>query len=209
MGHLRLAVLASGRGTNLQSILDASREGRLNASVVAVLSDKEEAFALERARSAGIPAYYVNPRGYSSREEYEEALLGVIRYSRTDCVVLAGFMRVLSPYFINAAGVPILNIHPSLLPAFPGLHAQRQALEYGVRYSGCTVHFVDEGVDSGPIILQAVVPVLPTDTEETLAERILAKEHIIYPRALQMLSEGRVIRRGRKVIILEEGETNE
>ncbi|MCR4443418.1 MAG: phosphoribosylglycinamide formyltransferase [Peptococcaceae bacterium] len=209
MAHLRLAVLASGRGTNLQSILDAGREGRLDASVAAVVSDKEGAFALERARLAGIPAYYVNPRGYCSKEEYEEALLGVVRYSRADCVVLAGFMRVLSPYFIKAAGVPILNIHPSILPSFPGLHAQRQALEYGVRYSGCTVHFVDEGVDSGPIILQAVVPVLPSDTEESLAARILEKEHIIYPEALQLLCEGRVLRRGRKVIILEEGEINE
>lgn len=208
MAHLRLAVFASGRGTNLQSILDACRDDGLDASVVTVLSDKRDAPALKRASSQGIPVHWVDPQGYGSKEEFEEELLRLTKSYQVDYILLAGYMRVLSPYFINQAGVPIINIHPSLLPAFPGLHAQRQALEYGVRYSGCTVHFVDEGVDSGPIILQDVVPVLENDTEESLSERILLKEHILYPRVVRLLSEGRIIRRGRRVIILEEGEKN-
>ena len=209
MSHLRLAVLASGRGTNLQSLLDASGDGRLNASVQVVLSDKRDAQALERARKAGITCSWVNPADFAAKQEYEEELLKHIRGHNIDYIVLAGYMRVLSPYFIRQAQIPIVNIHPSLLPSFPGLHAQKQALEYGVRYSGCTVHFVDEGVDSGPIILQAVVPVLPDDTEDTLAARILVEEHKIYPRALQLLSEGRVSRMPKRVVILKEEKEDE
>ena len=205
MSHLRLAVLASGRGTNLQSLLDACGDGRLNASVCLVLSDKKGAQALERARLAGIPCSWVNPAAFAAKQEYEEELIKLIRSHNIDYIVLAGYMRVLTPYFIHHADIPIVNIHPSLLPAFPGLHAQKQALEYGVRYSGCTVHFVDEGVDSGPIILQAVVTVLPGDTEDSLAARILAEEHKIYPQALQLLSERRISRQARRVVILEEG----
>lgn len=209
MSQLRLAVLASGRGSNLQSILNAIRAGKLNASVEAVLSDKQEAFALKRAKEEGIPTYCVNPKVYYDKSDFEQALLEIIKSYQVDYIILAGFMRVLTSYFIQNAGVPILNIHPSLLPAFQGLNAQKQALDYGVRYSGCTVHFIDEGVDSGPIILQSVVPVLPDDTEETLSKRILEKEHEIYPRAIQLLSEERIVCRGRRVMILKEGEDNE
>lgn len=206
MPHLKLAVLASGRGSNLQAILEAIRVKQLNASVVVVISDKEKAAALERAQENKLPGFFVNPRNYNSKEAFENTLLDIIREKGAHCIVLAGFMRVLSSYFIRQAGIPILNIHPSLLPSFPGLHAQKQAVDYGVRYSGCTVHFVDEGVDSGPIILQAVVPLYPEDTEDTLADRILKEEHVLYPKALKLLSEGRVRCCGRKVNIIGEGD---
>ncbi|MBZ4654640.1 MAG: purN [Peptococcaceae bacterium] len=208
MAHLRLAVLASGRGSNLQALLDASEAGQMNASVVVVISDKEKAQALERARKHGISAVWVNPRDYRGKEDFEAVLIEVIKGHKVDLILLAGFMRILSSYFVRQAGIPILNIHPSLLPAFPGLNAQKQAIDYGVRYSGCTVHFVDEGVDSGPIILQAVVPVFPDDSEETLAMRILVEEHKLYPQAVQLLSEGRIRCAGRKVIISGEGEVD-
>jgi phosphoribosylglycinamide formyltransferase-1 len=206
MPHLKLAVLASGRGSNLQAILDAIGRKYLNASVVAVLTDNEKAQALSRAEKYNIPGCWVNPAEFASKEVFEEKLLEIIRANKADCIILAGFMRVLSSFFVKKAGVPILNIHPSLLPAFPGLRAQKQAVSYGVRYSGCTVHFVDEGVDSGPIILQAVVPVYSDDTEDTLAERILKEEHRLYPEAIKLLSEDRLICSGRKVIIKGEGE---
>lgn len=209
MSRLRLAVLASGRGSNLQSILDAIHAGKLNASVAVVISDKQEALALKRAQEEGIPAYCVNPKVYYDKSDFEQAILEKIKTYQVNYIILAGFMRVLTSYFIQNAGVPILNIHPSLLPSFQGLNAQKQALDYGVKYSGCTVHFVDEGVDSGPIIMQSVVPVLPDDTEETLAKRILEKEHEIYPKVIQLLSEDRVICRGRRVMILKEGEDHE
>lgn len=206
MKPLRLAVLASGRGSNLQALLEAGEGGQMNASVAVVISDKEKAQALERARKHGIPALWINPKDFSCKEDFEAAVLEEIKTYKADYILLAGFMRILSPFFIRQAGIPILNIHPSLLPAFPGLNAQKQALDYGVRYSGCTVHFVDEGVDSGPIILQAVVPVFPEDSEETLAMRILKEEHRLYPLAVRLLSEGRIRCEGRKVIILGEGE---
>lgn len=206
MPHLKLAVLASGRGSNLQAILEAIERKYLNASVVAVLTDKEKAQALRRAEKHNIPGYWVNPAEFVSKEAFEEKLLEIIRANKADCIILAGFMRVLSSFFVKEAGVPILNIHPSLLPSFPGLRAQRQAVNYGVRYSGCTVHFVDEGVDSGPIILQAVVPVYSDDTEDTLAERILKEEHRLYPEAIKLLSEDRLLCSGRKVIIKGEGD---
>lgn len=209
MSHLRLAVLASGRGSNLQAILDAKNAGVLDASVVVVISDKQEAFALKRAKEEDIPCFCVNPKVYYDKSDFEQAVLEKIKGYEVDCIILAGFMRVLSSYFIQNAGMPILNIHPSLLPSFQGLNAQKQALDYGVRYSGCTVHFVDEGVDSGPIIAQIVVPVLAEDTEETLSERILEKEHEIYPQVIQLLSEQRIVCRGRRVMILKEGEENE
>ncbi len=209
MKPLSLAVLASGRGSNFQAIYQAIGAGVLQARIDVVLSDKEEAPVLDKARGAGIPAFGLNIKNYSSKEQFEAALLEIIREYQCDCIVLAGYMRVLTPYFIRNAGRPILNIHPSLLPAFPGLHAQRQALDYGVRYSGCTVHFVDEGVDTGPIIMQAVVPVYPDDDEESLSQRILQEEHRIYPQVLALLSQGRIKREGRKVIILGEGDKNE
>jgi phosphoribosylglycinamide formyltransferase-1 len=201
MKRLRLAVLASGRGSNLQSILDGCKKGTVNAEVVVVLSDKKEALALERAQREKIPAFWLNPADFAEKKEFEEGILKVIAEFNVDYIVLAGFMRVFSPVFMRGAKVPIINIHPSLLPAFTGLDAQRQALEYGVRYSGCTVHFIDEGVDTGPIILQAVVPVYDDDTEETLSLRILQEEHQLYPKVIQLLSEGRIHCKGRKVII--------
>lgn len=209
MNKRRLAVLASGRGSNLQNILDACKDGQIKAEVVVVISDKEQALALERASKEGIPAFWLDPTIFTTKAEYEEKLYQAINEYQVDFVLLAGFMRVLSPVFIQGVKVPILNIHPSLLPAFTGLKAQRQALEYGVRYSGCTVHFVDQGVDTGPIILQAVVPVNPHDTEESLTERILQEEHRLYPRVVQLLCEGKIHCEGRRVIITEEAQESE
>ena len=198
---LPIAVLASGRGSNLQAILDAIKSGALDAQVVVVLSDKPNAKALERAAAEGIPAYHVDPKAYADKAAYEAALLDHIDKYHCELICLAGYMRILSPYFVQHAPCRIMNIHPSLLPSFPGLHAHQQALDYGVKYSGCTVHFVDEGVDSGAIIFQEIVDVYPDDTEDTLSERILVKEHQVYPKAIQMFAEGRLSFDGRRVIV--------
>ncbi len=198
---LPIAVLASGRGSNLQAILDAIKAQTLDAQVMVVLSDKPDAKALDRARAEGIEAYYINPKAYADKAAYEKALLEHIVPYNCALICLAGYMRILSPYFVQHAPCRIMNIHPSLLPSFPGLHAHQQALDYGVKYSGCTVHFVDEGVDSGSIIFQEIVDVLPDDTEDTLAERILVKEHQVYPKAIQMFAEGRLSFDGRRVIV--------
>lgn len=200
---LRIAVLASGRGSNLQAILDAIGEDRLNGRVVVVISDNPQAKALERARIAKIPARLLAPSGYENKADYERALARCCQEYKAQVVALAGFMRILGSTFLGYFPQRVVNIHPSLLPAFPGLHAHEQAIKHGVRYSGCTVHFVDEGVDSGPIILQAVVPVLSEDDEETLSERILVQEHRIYPRALQLIGEGRLLVEGRRVYFTE------
>lgn len=200
-GRLRVGVLASGRGSNLQAIMDAIAAGRVPAQVVVVLSDKPGAAALERARAAGIPAEFVDPADFPTREAFDRRLAERLMAYGVDLVVLAGFMRILSPVFVRAFPGRIMNIHPSLLPAFPGLHAQRQALEHGVKVSGCTVHFVDEGLDSGPIILQAAVPVRDDDSEESLAARILEEEHRLYPEAVRLFAEGRLEVRGRRVYI--------
>lgn len=201
MAKLRLGVLASGRGSNLQAIMDAAAAGRLEAEVAVVVSDKKEALALERARSRGIPAVHIDPRSFASKEEYEAAVVETLNRHGVELVCLAGYMRLVGKTMLQAFPNRIMNIHPALLPAFPGLNAQKQAVEYGVRYSGCTVHFVDEGVDTGPIILQAVVPVLPDDTPETLAARILEQEHRIYPEAIALFAAGRLEIRGRRVYI--------
>ncbi|WP_027717806.1 phosphoribosylglycinamide formyltransferase [Desulfovirgula thermocuniculi] len=201
MGKLRLGVLASGRGSNLQAIMDAAAAGRLEAEVAVVVSDKKEALALERARSRGIPAVHIDPGSFASKEDYEAAVVETLNKHGVELVCLAGYMRLVGKTMLRAFPNRIMNIHPALLPAFPGLNAQKQAVEYGVRYSGCTVHFVDEGVDTGPIILQAVVPVLPDDTPETLAARILEQEHRIYPEAIALFAAGRLEIRGRKVYI--------
>jgi phosphoribosylglycinamide formyltransferase-1 len=198
---LRVVVLASGRGSNLQSILDSIQKGHLFATVVAVISDNPEAQALERARAQGIPAVLVHPPIFASKQEYEQQLLKVCEAHQAELVVLAGYMRLLGSTFLTHFHNRVLNIHPALLPSFTGLHAHRQALEYGVRFSGCTVHFVDEGMDTGPILLQAVVAVEPQDTEETLAERILLQEHRLYPQALELIARGKVRIEGRKVHI--------
>ena len=201
---LGVGVLASGRGSNLQAILEATRVPGFPARVAVVVSDREGAAALERAAAAGVPAVFLNPKDFGERAAWESALARALEDHGVGLVCLAGFMRILSPVFIRRFAGRILNVHPSLLPAFPGLHAPRQALEHGVRVAGATVHFVDEGVDTGPIVLQASVPVLPDDTEESLAARILVQEHRLYPTAVRLFAEGRLRIAGRRVVI-EEG----
>lgn len=198
---LKIGVLASGRGSNLQALIDALKDGERSYEIAAVISDKENAQALTRANDNNIPSAFINPREFLSKEDFELAILEVIKKHKCNLICLAGFMRILTPVFITEAGVKIVNIHPSLLPAFPGLNAHQQALDYGVKYSGCTVHFVDEGVDSGPIILQAVVPVEDNDTVETLSQRILKEEHRLYPLAIKLIAEEKVNVEGRKVKI--------
>ena len=195
----RLAILLSGRGSNFEAIADSIRQGRLPARIEVVVSNLASAAGLEKARTRGLKTLVIPSRGVP-REDYDRSLVYELRRHRVELVCLAGFMRILSPVFVRAFPNRILNIHPSLLPAFPGLHPQRQALEYGVGFSGCTVHLVDEGVDSGPILLQAAVPVLESDDEESLAARILAEEHRLYPQAIGMLVRGEVRLEGRRVV---------
>jgi phosphoribosylglycinamide formyltransferase-1 len=201
---LRVGVLASGRGSNLQAILDETSTGGIGVEVAVVLCDVENARALERAREAGVPALYIAPGRFRTKLEpgVERAYAEALERHRVDVVALAGFMRILHDDFLARFAGRVVNIHPSLLPAFPGLDAQRKALECGVKWTGATVHFVDAGVDSGPIILQEVVPVVPGDTTESLSARILEREHEIYPRALQYIAEGRIRIEGRTVTIL-------
>ena len=198
-----LGVLCSGRGTNLQSILAAVDSGQISAPVGVVLTDKPEAKALERAEKAGIPHFCVDRKQYADQQAFEEALVGKLRAHGVTLVILAGFMRILSPYFVHEFPERILNIHPSLLPSFGGAHAHRDVLAYGVKVSGCTIHFVDEGMDSGPIILQTAVPVLDGDDEDALAARVLEQEHRLYPRAIALFLDGKLKIEGRKVRILE------
>lgn len=203
-GCLRLVVLVSGRGSNLQAILDAIEAGALPARVCAVISDHPEAPALQRARARGVPAISLPKRRGEARDAYSARLAALCKEYHPELVVLAGFMRILGEPFLEAFPQRVINIHPALLPSFPGKNAQRQALEYGVRFSGCTVHFVDVGVDSGPIILQAVVPVLPDDTVEALSQRILREEHHLLPQAIALFAAGRLRVEGRRVRILPE-----
>ena len=196
-----LGVLCSGRGTNLQSIIAAIESGQIPGKIGLVLTDKPEAKALERADKAGIPHACVDRRACASKQEFEEQLAARLKEAGVTLVILAGFMRILSPYFVQEFKGRIMNIHPSLLPSFGGAHAHRDVLAYGVKVSGCTIHFVDEGMDSGPIILQDTVPVLDDDTEDTLAARVLEKEHILYPRAIELYLNGRLQIDGRHVKI--------
>jgi len=198
---LRLGALASGGGTNLQSIIDNCKNGSIDAEVAIVITNKPGAGALDRARNAGIPTLCIDHRDFPDRQEYDREIVKALKNAGVELVVLAGFMRIITETFLDAFPGRIMNIHPALLPAFPGLHVQKKAIEYGARFSGCTVHFVDGGVDTGPIIIQAVVPVLDSDTEETLAARILAQEHRVYPRAIQLFSENRLRIEGRRVVI--------
>jgi len=200
---LRVGVLASGRGSNFRALVEAAAAGRMPASVVVLVSDRAGAPVLDIARAHGIDAVVVDPRSHPSREAHEKAVIGVLEERRVGLVCLAGYMRLLTGGFVGHFTGRLLNIHPSLLPAFPGLHPHRQALEHGVKVSGATVHFVDEGVDSGPIVLQAAVPVRPEDTEATLSDRILAEEHRLYPEAVRLFAEGRLEIRGRRVHIRE------
>jgi len=199
--RLAVGVLVSGRGSNLQALLDACAAAEFPARVVVVVSDRDHAPALERARAAGIEAVWINPKDFVTRESFDAALVRELEKRQVGLVCNAGFMRILSSVWVQAFAGRALNIHPSLLPAFPGLHAQRQALEHGAKVAGCTVHFVDEAVDAGPIVLQSAVPVEPDDTEETLSARILKEEHRIYPAAVRLFAEGRLEIVGRRVII--------
>lgn len=198
---VKLGVLISGAGTNLQALIDAAGRGELRAEIRVVISNRAGAQGLERARRHGIPARVIEHRRFPSREDFDRALAEALSEYRVELVVCAGFMRLLSPVMLAAFPDRIMNIHPALLPAFPGVHAQRAALEHGVRFTGCTVFFVREGLDDGPIIVQAVVPVLPGDDEERLSERIRAQEHRIYPWAIQLFGEGRLAIEGRTVRI--------
>jgi phosphoribosylglycinamide formyltransferase-1 len=199
--RLRVAVLASGRGSNLQSMLAAAAGDDFPARVVLVMSDRERAPALERAARAGVPAAFLNPKDFADRPAFDAALIELLEDARAELVCLAGFMRILGAAFVRHFAGRVMNIHPSLLPAFPGLTAPRQALAYGVKVSGVTVHFVDEGVDTGPIIVQSAVPVLDTDTEESLASRILVEEHRLYPEAIRLYALGRLRLDGRRVAV--------
>jgi phosphoribosylglycinamide formyltransferase-1 len=202
---LRVAVLASGRGSNLQAVIDAIETGTVQAKIVAVISNKKEAPALERARRHGLSALFVDPNRYAgrpdSREAYDRELLDALRRHDVGLVLLAGYMKIVTRVLVEAFANRMMNIHPSLLPSFPGLDVQKKAIEWGCKLAGCTVHFVTEGVDEGPIILQAAVPILDDDTPETLAARILEQEHKIYPRAVQLFAEGRLRVEGRRVFI--------
>ncbi len=200
MNKLKIAVLVSGRGSNLQAIIDNIEKCALTAELAVVISDQPDAYALERARKHNIPAVHVSPKGYrDKRDAYDALLVEELRKRNVELVCLAGFMRIITPTLIKAFPNRILNIHPSLLPSFPGLHVQKKALDHGAKFSGCTVHFVDEGMDTGPIIIQAVVPILDNDTEDSLSERILKQEHKIYSRAIQLYAEGRLKVEGRRV----------
>ena len=196
-----LGVLISGSGSNLQAIMDAIEEKRLDAVIRVVISNRDDAYGLVRAKKGNIPTEVVDHRKFASREAYDQALIEILQARGAELIVLAGFMRLLSPLFVKTFSNRIMNIHPSLLPAFPGLHVQKKAVDYGVRFSGCTVHFVNEECDEGPIIIQAVVPVFPEETEESLSARILKEEHRIYPRAIQLYSEGRLHVVGRRVLV--------
>jgi phosphoribosylglycinamide formyltransferase 1 len=198
---LTLAVLVSGNGSNLQAIIDRIEAGEINARIACVISNTPGVYALERAQRHGIPTVIHANGGFATRREYDTALVEVLRAHRVELVVLAGFMRILSDVMIGAFPGAVINIHPALLPAFPGLHAQRQALEYGVKFSGCTVHLVDHGTDTGSIILQAVVPVMQDDSEESLSRRILKEEHRIFPEAIRLFAEGKLSFHGRQVRI--------
>mgnify|MGYP001583277929 CR=1 FL=1 len=201
---LKLGILASGNGSNLQAIIDAIETKRLDAEIRVVISDNPNAYALERAKKHSIKTAIITKEKFPKKENFDAELAAALKESNVELVVLAGFMRILSPIVIKMFPPPkagVMNIHPSLLPSFPGLDAQKKALDYGVKFSGCTVHFVDDGVDTGPIITQAVVSVKEGDTVETLSKRILSEEHRIYPEAIRLFSEGRLVIQGRRVSI--------
>jgi phosphoribosylglycinamide formyltransferase-1 len=193
--RLRVAVLASGRGSNLQAVIDAIESGQVPAEIVCVISNKKDAVALERARKHGLKDLFVDPK------PYDLALLEILQQHEVELVLLAGYMKIVTAVLVNAYANRMMNIHPSLLPSFPGLDVQKKAIEWGCKLAGCTVHFVTEGVDEGPIIIQAAVPIVDHDTPDTLAERILVQEHKIYPRAVQLFAEGRLRVEGRRVRI--------
>lgn len=198
---LTIGVLASGRGSNFQAIIDSIESGFLRARIAVLITDNPDAYAIERARKHNIDALIIKPRDFSNKDLYYSHIAEELKKRGVELVILAGFMRVVGKSLIDAFRNRIMNIHPALLPSFPGLHGQKEAADYGVKISGCTVHFVDEGVDTGPIIIQAAVPAYEDDTEETLSERILKQEHRIFPYAIKLYSEGKITVRGRKVFI--------
>ena len=202
---LRVAVLASGRGSNLQAVVDAIEAGWVQAQIVVVISNKKNAVALERARKHGLKDLFVDPKPFAgrpdSREAYDQSLLEILQQHEVELVLLAGYMKIVTAVLVNAYANRMMNIHPSLLPSFPGLDVQKKAIDWGCKLAGCTVHVVTEGVDEGPIIIQAAVPILDGDTPDTLAARILVQEHKIYPRAVELFAEGRLKVEGRRVFI--------
>jgi phosphoribosylglycinamide formyltransferase-1 len=201
MERLSVGVLASGRGSNFQAIIDAIEARTLQASVRLLIVDNPDAYAIERAKKHAIPYIFLNPGDFSSKDDFFIKIADELRARGVQLVILAGFMRIVRKPLIDVFPSRIMNIHPALLPSFPGLHGQQQAVDYGVKISGCTVHFVDEGMDTGPVIIQAAVPVSPEDTEETLSERILKLEHRIFPEAIRLYAEGRIRIEGRVVRI--------
>jgi len=201
----RIAVFLSGRGSNFMAIREAVGKGAIDAAIGFVFSNKEDAPGLIKAREWGLETLSLNPKLFATREDYDRAIIRELEQRRIDLVCLAGYIKVLTPELCDAFRHRLINVHPALLPSFPGLHVQQKAIDWGVRYSGCTVHFVAAEVDMGPIILQAAVPVLQDDTEETLAARILVEEHRIYPEAIRLYFDGRIEVRGRRVFVLEPG----
>lgn len=198
---VKLGVLVSGSGSNLQAIIDNIESGHLDASIEVVISNNPDAYALKRTQKHNIHSVVIRHQDYISREEFEKTMIEVLQAYSVELVILAGFMRILSPFFLKFYPMRIMNIHPAILPSFQGTHAQKKAADYGVKFSGCSVHFVDEGIDTGPVIIQAVVPVYDEDTEDSLSARILKEEHKIYSQAIQFYAEGRIIIEGRKVRI--------
>jgi len=202
MNKVKVGALVSGRGSNLQAIIDNIENDALSAEVSVVISDQADAYALERAKKHNIPAVHVSAKGYKGkRDKYDALLVRELQKHNVELVVLAGFMRIITPTLLKAFPNRVMNIHPALLPSFPGLHVQKAAIVHGVKFSGCTVHFVDEGMDTGPIIIQAVVPVLDNDSEDSLSARILKQEHKIYSRAIQLFAEDRLRVEGRRVLV--------
>ncbi|MDA8168744.1 MAG: phosphoribosylglycinamide formyltransferase [Nitrospiraceae bacterium] len=198
---LQVGVLASGRGSNFQAIIDAVKSGRIKARLRVLITDKPGAYAMQRAKENGIEALYADPKAFASKDDYFKAIAAELQKREAGLVLLAGFMRIVRKPLLDAFPMRVMNIHPALLPSFPGLHGQRQAADYGVKISGCTVHFVDEGMDTGPVIIQAAVPASHGDTEDSLSARILKCEHMIYPEAVRLFAEGRLEVRGKKVVI--------
>lgn len=196
---VNIGVLVSGSGTNLQSIIDNSEKGFLDADIKVVISNNPDSYALERSKKHNIPAVLIEQSDFTNREDFDRKMIEILNSYSVELVAMAGFMRILSPAFLKAFPMRVINIHPAILPSFPGLHGQQQAFDYGVKFSGCSVHFADEGVDTGPIIIQAVVPVYDDDTEDSLSERILKEEHKIYSQAIQLYAEGKLEVVGRKV----------
>ncbi|ADO76315.1 phosphoribosylglycinamide formyltransferase [Halanaerobium praevalens] len=201
---LKIAVFASGRGSNFQAIIDQIKRAKIPAEIKFLLSDQKNAGALKKAEKEGINSTFIDPAQFETELAYEKKLVSLLKEAQVELIVLAGYMRILSPFFVKKFKKQIINIHPSLLPAFKGLAAQKQAVDYGVKYSGCTVHYVDQGMDTGPIIKQAVVKVKPEDSAADLAARILKKEHQIYPEVIKLIAESKLKIEGRKVKILKE-----